>query len=168
MATDTPIVNLSKETLEQIAPALNSMRDSINDQTRLIQSTFDLQQKSIREASRQARLDQSKASSITPDTTPASPGTGGGGGGGGGGGLGIFGLFGGSGMGLPALVALGASLTGFDAALRALALPKIFDGFSTNWTKFTDEISTWAFVSKSLLKRLRAFLKFQNCPRLDL
>ena len=164
MAKDTPIVNLSKETLEQIAPALNSMRDSINDQTRLIQSTFDLQQKSIREASRQARLDQSKASSITPDTTPAPPGTGGGGGGGGGGGLGIFGLFGGSGMGLPALVALGASLTGFDAALRALALPKIFDGFSTNWTKFTDEIFYMGVRIEEFTKKVKGFFKVPELP----
>ena len=126
MATDTPIVNLSKETLEQIAPALNSMRDSINSQTSLIQSTFDLQQKAMRKADRQENLAQSKAASISPETTSSS---GGGTGGGSSNSLTMFGMFGGGGMMLPALVALGASLTGFDAALRALALPKIFDGF---------------------------------------
>jgi hypothetical protein len=165
MAADTPIVNLSKETLEQIAPALNSMRDSINDQTRLIQSTFDLQQKSIREASRQARLDQSKASSITPDTTPAPPGTGGGGGGGGGGNIGIFGMFGG-GMMLPALVALGASLTGFDAAIKAMALPGKFKTFNTNFVKFSDEIVYMGIRIEEFSKKVKGFFKVPELPKI--
>jgi hypothetical protein len=165
MAKDTPIVNLSKETLEQIAPALNSMRDSINDQTRLIQDTFDLQQKSIREASRQARLDQSKASSITPDTTPAPPGTGGGGGGGGGGNIGIFGMFGG-GMMLPALVALGASLTGFDAAIKAMALPGKFKTFNTNFVKFSDEIVYMGIRIEEFSKKVKGFFKVPELPKI--
>ena len=166
MAADTPIVNLSKETLEQIAPALNSMRDSINDQTRLIQSTFDLQQKSIREASRQARLDQSKAASITPDTTPASPSAGGGGGGGGGGGnIGIFGMFGG-GMMLPALVALGASLTGFDAAIKAMALPGKFKTFNTNFVKFSDEIVYMGIRIEEFSKKVKGFFKVPELPKI--
>lgn len=166
MAKDTPIVNLSKETLEQIAPALNSMRDSINDQTRLIQDTFDLQQKSIREASRQARLDQSKAASITPDTTPASPSAGGGGGGGGGGGnIGIFGMFGG-GMMLPALVALGASLTGFDAAIKAMALPGKFKTFNTNFVKFSDEIVYMGIRIEEFSKKVKGFFKVPELPKI--
>jgi hypothetical protein len=165
MAADTPIVNLSKETLEQIAPALNSMRDSINDQTRLIQSTFDLQQKSIREASRQARLDQSKAASITPDTTPAPPSAGGGGGGGGGGNIGIFGMFGG-GMMLPALVALGASLTGFDAAIKAMALPGKFKTFNTNFVKFSDEIVYMGIRIEEFSKKVKGFFKVPELPKI--
>ena len=164
MATDTPIVNLSKETLEQIAPALNSMRDSINDQTKLIQATFDLQQKSIREGARQARLDQSKASSITPDTTPASPGTGGGGSGGGGGG--IFGLFGGGGMMFPALIALGASLTGLDAAIKAMALPGKFKTFNTNFIKFSDEIVYMGIRIEEFTKKVKGFFKVPELPKI--
>ena len=163
MATDTPIVNLSKETLEQIAPALNSMRDSINSQTSLIQSTFDLQQKAMRKADRQENLAQSKAESISPETTSSS---GGGTGGGGGNSLAMFGMFGGGGMMLPALVALGASLTGFDAALRALALPKIFDGFNTNFTKFTDEIFYMGVRVEEFSKKVKGFFKVPELPKI--
>ena len=163
MATDTPIVNLSKETLEQIAPALNSMRDSINSQTSLIQSTFDLQQKAMRKADRQENLAQSKAESISPETTSSS---GGGTGGGGGNSLAMFGMFGGGGMMLPALVALGASLTGFDAALRALALPKIFDGFNTNFTKFTDEIFYMGVRIEEFSKKVKGFFKVPELPKI--
>ena len=163
MATDTPIVNLSKETLEQIAPALNSMRDSINSQTSLIQSTFDLQQKAMRKADRQENLAQSKAESISPETTSSS---GGGTGGGGSNSLAMFGMFGGGGMMLPALVALGASLTGFDAALRALALPKIFDGFNTNFTKFTDEIFYMGVRVEEFSKKVKGFFKVPELPKI--
>ena len=163
MATDTPIVNLSKETLEQIAPALNSMRDSINSQTSLIQSTFDLQQKAMRKADRQENLAQSKAESISPETTSSS---GGGTGGGSSNSLAMFGMFGGGGMMLPALVALGASLTGFDAALRALALPKIFDGFNTNFTKFTDEIFYMGVRVEEFSKKVKGFFKVPELPKI--
>ena len=165
MATDTPIVNLSKETLEQIAPALNSMRDSINSQTSLIQSTFDLQQKAMRKADRQENLAQSKAESISPETTSSSGG-GTGGGGGSSNSLAMFGMFGGGGMMLPALVALGASLTGFDAALRALALPKIFDGFNTNFTKFTDEIFYMGVRVEEFSKKVKGFFKVPELPKI--
>lgn len=164
MATDTPIVNLSKETLEQIAPALNSMRDSINSQTSLIQSTFDLQQKAMRKADRQENLAQSKAASISPETTSSSGG--GTGDGGSSNSLAMFGMFGGGGMMLPALVALGASLTGFDAALRALALPKIFDGFNTNFTKFTDEIFYMGVRIEEFSKKVKGFFKVPELPKI--
>ena len=164
MATDTPIVNLSKETLEQIAPALNSMRDSINSQTSLIQSTFDLQQKAMRKADRQENLAQSKAASISPETTSSSGG--GTGDGGSSNSLAMFGMFGGGGMMLPALVALGASLTGFDAALRALALPKIFDGFNTNFTKFTDEIFYMGVRVEEFSKKVKGFFKVPELPKI--
>ena len=164
MATDTPIVNLSKETLEQIAPALNSMRDSINSQTSLIQSTFDLQQKAMRKADRQENLAQSKAASISPETTSSSGG--GTGDGGSSNSLAMFGMFGGGGMMLPALVALGASLTGFDAALRALALPKIFDGFNTNFTKFTDEIFYMGVRVEEFTKKVKGFFKVPELPKI--
>lgn len=42
--------------------------------------------------------------------------------------------------GLGAFAALASSIFGFDEYLRALGLPKIFDGFKTSFTKFTDGI----------------------------
>lgn len=128
MAADTPIVNLSKETLDQITPALHSMRDSLKNQTRLLQKTFDLQQRAMQDADRQANLAQSQIASIEPETTSASPGSGGAGGAGG---IGIAG----GGLMLPAAIALVASIAGFDDLLRAIALPKMIKSFGENLDK---------------------------------
>jgi hypothetical protein len=60
MAATLPVVNLSKETMDQIAPALQSMRDSMRNQTRLLQDTFNLQERAAQQASMRANLAQSQ------------------------------------------------------------------------------------------------------------
>ena len=70
MAKKPQVVNLSKETMDQIAPALQSMRDSLRNQTRLLSDTFKLQQTSIQDGERRAALQQS--SLLTPETATSS------------------------------------------------------------------------------------------------
>ena len=110
MAATLQTVSLSKETLDQITPALHSMRDSLKNHTRILTKTYNLQIKAMQDSERASQLSQSKASSITPDDvkeTVEKPGKDGKSGG-----------FGGLLFNLPMLTALAASITGFDAALN--------------------------------------------------
>ena len=88
MARKPQVVNLSKETLDQITPALHSMRDSLRNQTRLLTDTFNLQTNELRAAERRRNLAQSQAesqasalaaaASNTSTSTTTSGGSGGG------------------------------------------------------------------------------------------
>ena len=89
MARKPQVVNLSQETLDQITPALHSMRDSLKNQTRLLTDTFNLQTNELRAAERRRNLAQSQADGqaaalAAAAATPASPAATGGQGGGGG------------------------------------------------------------------------------------
>jgi hypothetical protein len=55
------------------------------------------------------------------------------------------------------IVAIAASLTGFDAAIKAMALPGKFKTFNTNWTKFTDEIVYMGIRIEEFAKKVKAF-----------
>ena len=80
MAADTPIVNLSKETLDQITPALHSMRDSLRNQTRLLTDTFNLQKEARDQAEMRANLAQSqvKANDVADEVAKGAKDAGGG------------------------------------------------------------------------------------------
>ena len=99
-------VNLSKDTLDKITPALQSMRDSLKNQTRLLNDTFNLQKTTLDD---KLRADQLGQSALDTSSSGSSGGTGstsggitGGGGGGGVGGIlsGMMGGLGGMGAGL--------------------------------------------------------------------
>ena len=141
MAATLQTVSLSKETLDQITPALHSMRDSLKNHTRILTKTYNLQIKAMQDSERASQLSQSKASSITPDDvkeTVEKPGKDGKSGG-----------FGGLLFNLPMLTALAASITGFDAALRAAALPKMITSFSNGITKFKTGITDFTTKVKN-------------------
>ena len=141
MAATLQTVSLSKETLDQITPALHSMRDSLKNHTRILTKTYNLQIKAMQDSERASQLSQSKASSITPDDvkeTVEKPGKDGKSGG-----------FGGLLFNLPMLTALAASITGFDAALRAVALPKMITSFSNGITKFKTGITDFTTKVKN-------------------
>ena len=127
MAATLPTVSLSKETLDQITPALHSMRDSLKNQTRLLTDTFNLQTNELRAAERRRNLAQSQADGqaaalAAAAATPASPAAAGGTGGGGIGGLGIAGLAGLGGLAMGAMKGVGG------LALLGVAIPTFFGG----------------------------------------
>ena len=127
MARKPQVVNLSQETLDQITPALQSMRDSLRNQTRLLTDTFNLQTQEIRDAERRRNLAQSQADtqaaalsaaaqSPTQSTTNNSSG------GGGLGGLGMAGAMGLGGLAMGAMKGVGG------LALLGVAIPTFFTG----------------------------------------
>jgi len=127
MARKPQVVNLSQETLDQITPALQSMRDSLRNQTRLLTDTFNLQTQEIRNAERRRNLAQSQADtqaaalsaaaqSPTQSTTNNSSG------GGGLGGLGMAGAMGLGGLAMGAMKGVGG------LALLGVAIPTFFTG----------------------------------------
>ncbi len=127
MARKPQVVNLSKETLDQITPALHSMRDSLRNQTRLLTDTFNLQTNELRAAERRRSLAQSQADGqaaalAAAANNPASPASTGGSGGGGLGGLGIAGLAGLGGLAAGAMKGVGG------LALLGIAIPTFFGG----------------------------------------
>ena len=127
MARKPQVVNLSQETLDQITPALHSMRDSLKNQTRLLTDTFNLQTNELRAAERRRNLAQSQADGqaaalAAAAATPASPAAAGGTGGGGIGGLGIAGLAGLGGLAMGAMKGVGG------LALLGVAIPTFFGG----------------------------------------
>ena len=127
MAKKPQVVNLSKETLDQITPALHSMRDSLKNQTRLLTDTFNLQTNELRAAERRRNLAQSQADGqaaalAAAAATPASPAATGGKGGGGIGGLGLAGLAGLGGLAAGAMKGVGG------LALLGIAIPTFFGG----------------------------------------
>ena len=142
MAADTPIVNLSKETLDQITPALHSMRDSLRNQTRLLTDTFNLQEQELANAQRRRQLAQSEADSQASALAAAAAGTAGntgGSGGSSGGGLGGLGLAGLAGLGG---LAMGAMKGVGGLALMGAAIPTFFAGLlagseGLNWLQET-------------------------------
>jgi hypothetical protein len=67
---------------------------------------------------------------------------------------------------LPALVALGASLTGFDAAIKAMALPGKFKTFNTNFVKFSDEIVYMGIRIEEFSKKVKGFFKVPELPKI--
>ena len=163
--TSLPTVNLSSDTTDQIAPHLKSMRDSMDNQTKILQATFDLTANAARKAQMAANLAQSKATAkITKQAVTesvASKGADGGDGGSGGMGMGMMGL--GSGI-----VAIAASLTGFDAAIKAMALPGKFKTFNMGWTKFTDEIVYMGIRIEEFGKKVKAFRpRFPDMPKIS-
>jgi hypothetical protein len=155
MATDTPIVNLSKETLDQITPALHSMRDSLKNQTRLLQKTFDLQQASMQDADRRANLAQSQVASIDPEVTSSSTSNSSNTSGG------TF--IAGGGMMMPAAIALVASIAGFDDLLRAIALPKMIKGFGENLDKLKTNLNSIGTRITDFGAKIKNF-KFPDLP----
>ena len=154
MATDTPIVNLSKETLDQITPALHSMRDSLKNQTRLLTDTFNLQQKSMQDADRRANLAQSQVASIDPEVTSStsdsssnSSST----------------FIAGGGLMMPAAIALVASIAGFDDLLRAIAMPKMIKGFGKNLDKLKTNLNNIGTRITDFGSKIKNF-KFPDLP----
>lgn len=153
MATDTPIVNLSKETLDQITPALHSMRDSLKNQTRLLTDTFNLQQKSMQDADRRANLAQSQVASIDPEVTSStsdssnSSST----------------FIAGGGLMMPAAIALVASIAGFDDLLRAIAMPKMIKGFGENLDKLKTNLNNIGTRITDFGSKIKNF-KFPDLP----
>ena len=126
MAKKPQVVNLSKETLDQITPALHSMRDSLKNQTRLLTDTFNLQNNELRAAERRRGLAQSQADGqaaalAAAANNPASPAAAGGKGGGIGG-LGLAGLAGLGGLAAGAMKGVGG------LALLGIAIPTFFGG----------------------------------------
>jgi hypothetical protein len=125
MAKKPQVVNLSKETLDQITPALHSMRDSLKNQTRLLTDTFNLQTNELRAAERRRGLAQSQAdgqaaalaSAANNTASPAATG-----GGGGIGGLGLAGMAGLGGLAMGAMKGVGG------LALLGIAIPTFFGG----------------------------------------
>jgi len=128
MARKPQVVNLSKETLDQITPALHSMRDSLRNQTRLLTDTFNLQTNELRAAERRRNLAQSQADEqasalAAAANTSASPAVAGGSGGGGGlGKLGLAGMAGLGGLAMTAMKGVGG------LALLGVAIPTFFGG----------------------------------------
>ena len=127
MARKPQVVNLSKETLDQITPALHSMRDSLRNQTRLLTDTFNLQTNELRAAERRRNLAQSQAdgqaaSLAAAAAAPASPAATGGKGGGGIKGLGLAGMAGLGGLAMGAMKGVGG------LALLGVAIPTFFGG----------------------------------------
>ena len=155
MAADTPIVNLSKETLDQITPALHSMRDSLKNQTRLLQKTFDLQQASMQDADRRANLAQSQIASIDPEVTSSSTSNSSNTSGG------TF--IAGGGLMMPAAIALVASIAGFDDLLRAIALPKMIKGFGENLDKLKTNLNSISTRITDFGAKIKNF-KFPDLP----
>lgn len=126
MARKPQVVNLSKETLDQITPALHSMRDSLKNQTRLLTDTFNLQTNELRNAERRRNLAQSQADSqaaalAAAASAPTSPAAAGGSGGGIGG-LGLAGIAGLGGLAMGAMKGVGG------LALLGIAIPTFFGG----------------------------------------
>lgn len=155
MAADTPIVNLSKETLDQITPALHSMRDSLKNQTRLLQKTFDLQQASMQDADRRANLAQSQIASIDPEVTSSSTSNSSNTSGG------TF--IAGGGLMMPAAIALVASIAGFDDLLRAIALPNMIKGFGENLDKLKTNLNSIGTRITDFGAKIKNF-KFPDLP----
>ena len=71
-------VNLSEETLDKIRPALQSMRDSLKNQTRLLEDTFNLQQQTLTDKFRADQLAQSSVDTSSPDLSGGTASTSGG------------------------------------------------------------------------------------------
>lgn len=128
MARKPQIVNLSKETLDQITPALHSMRDSLRNQTRLLTDTFNLQNQELANAQRRRQLAQSEADAQASALAAAAAGNAGNAGavggssGGGIGGLGLAGMAGLGGLALGAMKGVGG------LALMGAAIPTFFAG----------------------------------------
>lgn len=126
MARKPQVVNLSKETLDQITPALHSMRDSLKNQTRLLTDTFNLQTSELRNAERRRNLAQSQADSqaaaLSAAANAPTSATASGGSGGGIGGLGLAGLAGLGGLAAGAMKGVGG------LALLGIAIPTFFGG----------------------------------------
>lgn len=127
MARKPQVVNLSKETLDQITPALHSMRDSLRNQTRLLTDTFNLQTNELRAAERRRNLAQSQAESQASALAAAASNTStstttSGGSGGGIGGLGLAGMAGLGGLAMGAMKGVGG------LALLGIAIPTFFGG----------------------------------------
>ena len=152
--TSKSSMGLSDDLMKMMTPALDSIRSSLSDQTKIMSATFNLGVENARKAGLKANLVQSKAAEasakITPDAAPS-----GGAGGDGGNSLFALGLL--SPALLSGLVAVAASLTGFDAAIKAMALPGKFKTFNTNWTKFTDEIVYMGIRIEEFAKKVKDF-----------
>jgi len=155
MAADTPIVNLSKETLDQITPALHSMRDSLRNQTRLLTDTFNLQNQELANAQRRRQLAQSEAdaqASALAAAAAGNAGNAGAGGGSSGGGIGGLGLAGMAGLGG---LAMGAMKGVGGLALMGAAIPTFFAGLlagseGLNWLQETKGMDFEGLKSASL------------------
>ena len=127
MAKKPQVVNLSQETLDQITPALQSMRDSLRNQTRLLTDTFNLQNQELANAQRRRQLAQSEADAQASALASAATVSAGGAGAAGGagrsmGGLGMAGMAGLGGLALGAMKGVGG------LALMGAAIPTFFSG----------------------------------------
>ena len=127
MAKKPQVVNLSQETLDQITPALQSMRDSLRNQTRLLTDTFNLQNQELANAQRRRQLAQSEADAQASALASAATVSAGGAGAAGGagrsmGGLGMAGMAGLGGLALSAMKGVGG------LALMGAAIPTFFSG----------------------------------------
>ena len=151
--TSKSSMGLSDDLMKMMTPALDSIRSSLSDQTKIMSATFNLGVENARKAGLKANLAQSKAAEASDKITASvAPSGGGDGGDGGSGGMSMSMLGLGSGI-----VAVAASLTGFDAAIKAMALPGKFKTFNTNWTKFTDEIVYMGIRIEEFAKKVKAF-----------
>ena len=150
--TSKSSMGLSDDLMKMMTPALDSIRSSLSDQTKIMSATFNLGVENARKAGLKANLAQSKAAEASDKITASVAPSGGDGGDGGSGGMSMPMLGLGSGI-----VAIAASLTGFDAAIKAMALPGKFKTFNTNWTKFTDEIVYMGIRIEEFAKKVKAF-----------
>ena len=149
--TSKSSMGLSDDLMKMMTPALDSIRSSLSDQTKIMSATFNLGVENARKAGLKANLAQSKAAEASDKITASVAPSGGDGGDGGSGGMSMPMLGLGSGI-----VAIAASLTGFDAAIKAMALPGKFKTFNTNWTKFTDEIVYMGIRIEEFAKKVKA------------
>ena len=150
--TSKSSMGLSDDLMKMMTPALDSIRSSLSDQTKIMSATFNLGVENARKAGLKANLAQSKAAEASDKITASVAPSAGDGGDGGSGGMSMPMLGLGSGI-----VAIAASLTGFDAAIKAMALPGKFKTFNTNWTKFTDEIVYMGIRIEEFAKKVKAF-----------
>ena len=70
-------------------------------------------------------------------------------------------------MALPALVALGASLTGFDAAIKALKIPSYLSTIRTSLTSISDTFSKMNTRALELVDKIKA-IKLPKFPDIDI
>ena len=153
--TSKSSMELSDDLMKMMSPALDAIRSSLRDQTKIMSDTFNLGIENARKAGLKANLSQSDLSATSQKITDTATDAGNSSTGNNTNVLFAGGLF--SPAMLSGIVAVAASMTGFDAAIKAIALPGKFKTFNTNMTKFADEVVYMGIRLEEFAKKVKGF-----------